>query len=118
MIIVIIIITITGCSAYGCHGDVSSHTEIRFQAELQLVMDISRAEHEPFTAQQEQAGVNLITPLHHHGLDTMETANVDVNSSEQQSTAAGYHGDDNDYHDDDNGYIELLGAHRQSPIFI
>lgn len=106
----------------------SSCSEIRFQAELQLALDISRAEQEPFIAQQEQGGSDANFASHypsyhpfmndHHELDTMATGNVDVNSSEQharQSTADSYHGDNDSVNDD---YIEVLGAHRRSPIFI
>ena len=83
------------------------HTEVRFQAELQLVLDISRAEQEPLIAQQECTNT-LIND--HHQLDTMATSNVSNN--EHQS---GYHGDYESINDD---YIELPGAHRRSPVFI
>ena len=95
----------------------SSYAEIRFQAELQLVLDISRAEQEPFVAQQEHTSTDPSSLMNdHHQLDTMATSNVGVSNNEHhfhQSTAHGYHGD---YESDD--YIELPGAHRRSPVFI
>ena len=85
------------------------NTEIRFQAELQLVLDISRAEQEPLTAEQ---SINDPLPLHpfvSHEMDTIATGAMGVNNTAQQSS---YHGDDND------DYVEVPGTHRRSPIFI
>lgn len=103
------------------------YTEIRFQAELQLALEISRAEQEPFTAQQEQGGVDTefegstyhCNSLHHpftndtHDVDAMTTTNMDMTNNIGQTSVNGYHGDD-----DDEDFIELLGMHRRSPIFI
>ena len=85
--------------------------EIRFQAELQLVLDISRAEQEPLTAEQEQS-TNDPLPLHSfvsHDMDTMATETVGVNNSAQQSS---------NHSDDEYDYVEIPGTHRRSPIFI
>ena len=85
--------------------------EIRFQAELQLVLDISRAEQESSTAEQEQS-INHPLPFHpfiSHDMGTMATGTVGVNNTAQQSS---YHSDDED------DYVEIPGTHRRSPIFI
>ena len=92
----------------------SLYTEIRFQAELQLVLDISRAEQEPVIAQQEHANSDCLSL--NHQLDTMAMSNVNNNEQHsQQSTGHGYHGD---YESIDDDYIDLPGAHRRSPVFI
>lgn len=85
--------------------------EIRFQAELQLVLDISRAEQEPLTAEQEQNANDPLPllPFVSHDMDTMATGTVGVNNTAQQSS---YH------HDDEDDYVEIPGTHRRSPIFI
>lgn len=104
-------------------------------------MEISRAEQQPITAEQEQ---NVVERLTHHGdcshdhnddplyyypyhndssddelpqLGTTATGTVNTSNSTQQasySTAAGYYGNDSDNDD----FIELSGDQRQSPIFI
>ena len=97
-----------------CTNVVYFITEIRFQAELQLVLDISRAELEPITAEQEQSieANHHYYPFLNHEVETMATG---MNSSAQYDGQSGYHGDDDD---DDDDYVEVSGTHRRSPIFI
>ena len=89
-------------------------------------MDISRAEQEPFTAEQEQGITDdLLTPSQYSlsnnheviQLGTIATDTTSVGNSTQhfrETAEVDYHGDDS-VNDD---YIELLGRHRTSPIFI
>ena len=82
------------------------------------MLDISRAEQEPLTAQQEQCVDTNPSSLHYplypfvsHELDSMATGTVGVDNNAQHTGQSSYHGDDDDY-------IEVTGTHRRSPIFI
>lgn len=94
-------------------------------------MDISRAEQEPFTAQQEHGDTDttnlpshdctLHCPFTNDHREVLQLATVTTTDTTRVNDNAQHVSQSVDYHGDDNvsdDYMELLGGHRSSPIFI